>query len=161
MAAPARDSISGEFGSMFELYTVNSKRVLFYSRYEACHLGSPRIETEHLLLGLLREDEQLFSRYLDAQSIANLHREVEEHAVHQRIDAAADMPLTPECQRALSYGAEEARCQGHRYIGTEHLLIGLMRDAGTVAARLLAERGLQLAALRESLRLNPPENNIR
>jgi len=151
-----RDSMLGEFGLMFEIYSANSKRVLFYSRYEACHLGSPRIETEHLLLGLLREDALLLSRFLDAQSIATLHREIQEHAVRQEVESTADLPLTRECQRALSYGAEEAVCHGHKHVGTEHLLIGLMREPGTFAAQLLEQRGLQLGTLREGLRRNPP-----
>jgi ATP-dependent Clp protease ATP-binding subunit ClpC len=139
---------------MFERYTANSKRAIFYSRYEACHLGSPRIGTEHLLLGLMREDSALLTRFLDPQSIATIPAEIERQAVRQHVELTADVPLTQESQRVLSYGTEEAARYGDLQVGTGHLLIGLMREPMTRAARLLGERGLHISMLRDSLRTN-------
>jgi ATP-dependent Clp protease ATP-binding subunit ClpA len=141
---------------LFERYSADSKRVIFYSRFAACDLGSPKIGPEHLLLGLLREDHILLTRFLDAESIAAIAIEIERNAVRQPVDVTGELRLTQESQRALNYGTEEAVRCGDSVVGTTHLLIGLMREPGTVAARILHECGLDLATLRECLQADPP-----
>ena len=95
---------------MFERYTEKARRVIFFGRFEASHYGSPFIETEHLLLGLLREDKALANWFLHAHgSIESIRREIESGiTVRERISTAAEIPLTQECKRILNLAAEEA-----------------------------------------------------
>jgi ATP-dependent Clp protease ATP-binding subunit ClpA len=138
---------------MFERYTEKARRVVFFARYEASQFGSPYIETEHLLLGLLREDKALANRFLQSYaSVESIRRKIEEHTtVREQVSTSVDLPLSNECKRILAYAAEEAERLGHKYIGTEHLLLGLLREEKCVAAELLSERGLRLSAVREEV----------
>src|SRR6187455_1131873 len=108
---------------MFERYTERARRVIFYARYEASQFGSPTIETEHLLLGLLREDKNMTSRFLpDPSAAEGICDEIKAHTtVRERTSTSIDLPLTNECKRILAYAAEESEVLGHRHIGTEHL----------------------------------------
>jgi ATP-dependent Clp protease ATP-binding subunit ClpC len=139
---------------MFEKYTEKARRVIFFARYEASEFGSPCIETEHLLLGLLREDKALTNRFLPSGiSVTSIRRQIEEHTVvREKIPTSVDLPLTNECRRVLAYAAEEAESLSDAHIGTEHLLLGLLREQKCFAAAILNERGLRLAAVREQLR---------
>ena len=145
---------------MFERYTEKARRTIFFARYEASTFGSPFIETEHLLLGLLREDKALSSRFpglLDAAD--SIRKQIEAHTtVREHIPTSVDLPFSHEGKRVLAYGAEEAERLGHRHIGTEHLLLGLMREEGSFAAQMLRERGLQLDQVREEMVRSSPAN---
>ncbi|HEX8710379.1 MAG TPA: Clp protease N-terminal domain-containing protein [Terracidiphilus sp.] len=138
---------------MFERYTEKARRVIFFARYEASQFGSPYIETEHLLLGMLREDKALTDRFLRAHSVVEtIRKEVEEHTtVREKTSTSVDLPLSNESKRVLAYAAEEAERLGHKHIGTEHLFLGLMREEKCLAAEILKERGLKLEAVREEL----------
>jgi uncharacterized damage-inducible protein DinB len=138
---------------MFELYTEKARRVIFYARYEASQFGSPYIETEHLLLGLLREDKALTNRFLRSQaSVESIPKQIEGRTtIREKISTSVDLPLSNECKRVLAYAAEEAERLSHKHIGTEHLLLGLLREERSFAAEILQERGLQLPAIREEL----------
>ncbi|PYV31099.1 MAG: hypothetical protein DMG22_18125 [Acidobacteria bacterium] len=138
---------------MFERYTEKARRVIFFARYEASQFGSPYIETEHLLLGLLREDKQLTNRFLRSQiSVVTIRKQIEGRTqVREHISTSVDLPLSQECKRVLAYAAEEAERLSHKHIGTEHLLLGIMREDKSFAAQILDERGLRLFALREEL----------
>jgi hypothetical protein len=138
---------------MFERYTQQARRVIFFARFEASQYGSPYIETEHLLLGLLREDPELQRRFLGPTSIAaEIRTEIERQITRrERISTSVEMPLTLECKKVLTLAAEEADRLGHRHVGTEHVLLGMLGVEGSLAARLLRERGLKLAAIREQL----------
>jgi ATP-dependent Clp protease ATP-binding subunit ClpC len=138
---------------MFERYTEKSRRVIFFARYEAAQCGSPLIETEHLLLGLLREDKALTNRFLRSHaSVESIRREIEAHTtLREKVSTSVDLPLSNECKRVLAYAAEEAERLGHKHIGTEHLLLGLLREESCFAAELLNERGLKLEKVREEL----------
>jgi ATP-dependent Clp protease ATP-binding subunit ClpC len=137
---------------MFERYTERARRVIFFARYESSKYGSPAIETEHLLLGLTREDKALINRFLP-----NISGEELRHLIEQRItirgktSAAIDLPLSDECKRILAYANEEAELLAHRYIGTEHILLGVLREDKCLAARLLVEYGMNLTATRDQL----------
>jgi ATP-dependent Clp protease ATP-binding subunit ClpC len=126
-------------------YTEKARRVIFFARYEASNYGSPCIETEHLLLGLLREDPALQARFLGpATVLADIRAEIEKQiTVRERISAAVEVPLTLESKLVLIFAAEEAERLGHRNVGPEHLLAGMLRVEGSFAARLLRERGLK------------------
>jgi ATP-dependent Clp protease ATP-binding subunit ClpA len=138
---------------MFERYTQQARRVIFFARFEASQYGSPYIETEHLLLGLLREDPELRRRFLGSTSVAaDIRTEIERQITRrERISTSVEVPLTNECKRVLTLAAEEADRLGHRHIGTEHVLVSMLRVEGALAARLLRERGLKPEAIREQL----------
>lgn len=148
---------------MFERYTEKSRRVIFFARYEASQCGSPFIETEHLLLGLLREDKALTNRFLHSHtSIESIRRQIEAHTtIREKVSTSVDLPLSNECKRVLAYAAEEAERLGHKHIGTEHLLLGLLREDGSFAADLLKERSVKLDSVREELTHKSHEPEIR
>ena len=138
---------------MFERYTEKARRVIFFARYEASQYGSPSIETEHLLLGLMREDKGLTNRFLRSHSsIDSIKKEIEGRTViREKVSTSIDLPLSAECKRILAYSADEAERLRHRHIGTEHLLLGLLREDKCLAAEILHERGLKLNVIREEL----------
>ena len=138
---------------MFERYTEKARRVIFFARYEASQFGSPYIETEHLLLGLLREDKALTNRFLRSHaSVESIRKQIEAHTtIREKVSTSVDLPLSNECKRVLAYAAEEAERLGHKHIGTEHLLLGLLREEKCFASEILQERGLKLAQIREEL----------
>ena len=138
---------------MFERYTEKARRVIFFARYEASQFGQPYIETEHLMLGILREDKALTNRFLRSHaSVESIRKQVAEHTVVREIvPTSVDLPLSNECKRVLAYAAEEAEQLGQKHIGTEHLLLGLLREEKCFAAQILLDRGLRLLAIREEL----------
>ncbi len=138
---------------MFERYTEKARRVIFFARYEASQFGSPYIETEHLLLGLLREDKALTNRFLRSHaSVESIRKQIEGHTtIREKVSTSVDLPLSNECKRVLAYAAEEAERLSHKHIGTEHLLLGLLREEKCFAAEILIERGLRLPVIREEL----------
>src|SRR5213594_3044306 len=138
---------------MFERYTEKARRVIFFARYEASQFGSPYIETEHLLLGLLREDKALTNRFLRSHaSVEPIRKQIEGHTtIREKVSTSVDLPLSNECKRVLAYAAEEAERLSHKHIGTEHLLLGLLREEKCFAAEILHERGLRLSTIREEL----------
>src|SRR5437016_9568244 len=111
---------------MFERYTEKARRVVFFARYEASQYGSPYIETEHLLLGLLREDRSLAKRFLgEANAGEGIRAEIERHIkLGERISTSVEMPLTMESKDVLTLAAKEADRLGHHRVGTEHILLG-------------------------------------
>ena len=129
---------------MFERYTEKARRVIFFARYEASQYGSPYIETEHLLLGLMREDKALANRFLRQQgSIESIRKEIEARiTIRERISTSVEVPLSAECKRILNMAAEEAERLGHKHVGTEHLLLGILREEKCFGAEILMERGL-------------------
>ena len=142
---------------MFERYTERARRVIFFARYEASQYGSPCIETEHLLLGLLREDPPLCRQFLGPTNFAtDIRTEIEKQVTRrERISTSVEMPLTEECKKVLKLAAEESERLAHRNIGTEHVLIALLRVEGSLAGRLLREKGLKPEAIREQLAKTP------
>ena len=133
---------------MFERYTERARRTIFFARYEANQHGSSYIETEHLLLGLMREDKRWWTEL--QQQVAC--RQIESRSGGAaKISAAVDLPLSNESKRVLAFAAEEADRLAHRHIGTEHLLLALLREKKTFAAVILRQQGLELKQLREEL----------
>jgi ATP-dependent Clp protease ATP-binding subunit ClpC len=139
---------------MFERYTEKARRVIFFARYEASQFGAPAIEPEHLLLGLMREDKTLTGRFFPRAQITieAIRREIEGRTLlRERIPTSVELPLAPETKRVLHYSHEESDRLQHRHIGTEHLLLGLLREERSMAAQILFERGLRLNAVREEI----------
>jgi ATP-dependent Clp protease ATP-binding subunit ClpC len=139
---------------MFERYTERARRVIFFARYEASQLGSSSIETEHLLLGLIREGKGLTSRIFGKAGVSMdlIRKEIEGRSVYRdRVSTSIDIPLSAESRRALGYASEEAERMLHNHIGTEHILLGLLRAEGCLAAGILSEKGMRLSAVREDV----------
>jgi ATP-dependent Clp protease ATP-binding subunit ClpC len=138
---------------VFERYTEKARRVIFFARYEASQYGSPYIETEHLLLGLMREDKALANRFLRSHgSIESIRKEIEQRiTIRERISTSVEVPLSQESKRILNFATEEAERLGHKHVGTEHLLLGILREEKCFGAEILQERGLRLSTLREEL----------
>jgi hypothetical protein len=148
---------------MFERYTAKARRVIFFARYEASQFGAPYIETEYLLLGLLREDPALVKRFLGPTNLPTVVRtEIEGQIIrHERISTSVEMPLTNECKMALNLAAEESERLAQQHIGTEHILLGMLRVEGSLAAKLLRKRGLNPEAIREQLAKAPGSVSLR
>jgi enamine deaminase RidA (YjgF/YER057c/UK114 family) len=143
---------------MFERYTEEARQALFFSRYEASELGSMSIETEHLLLGLIRLDRgptsQIFAR--SQMSTESTRKDIEGRTVlYEKIAPSFVIPFSTETKRILQIAAEEADRLQHRHIGPEHLLLGILREGRSVAASILIARGLGLDTVREDI--NTPE----
>jgi uncharacterized protein (TIGR02246 family) len=138
---------------MFERFTEKARRVIFFARYEASQYGSPYIETEHLLLGLLREDPALVRRFSGLKIVAaDLRIDIERNIPRrERISTSVEMPLTDECKKVLNLAGEESERLAQRRVETEHLLLGLLRVESSLASRLLRERGAKPKVIREEL----------
>jgi ATP-dependent Clp protease ATP-binding subunit ClpC len=136
---------------MFERYTESARRALFFSRYEASELGRRSIETEHLLLGLLRAGKGVTSRlFTDAKVSYEPVRETFE-AGGEKIPTSVEIPFSDETKRILDHTAEEADRLRHSYIGTEHLLLGLLHEDQSIAGGILSSYGMRLEAVRDQL----------
>jgi len=139
---------------MFERYTEKARRVIFFARYEASQFGASQIEAEHILLGLIREDKGLTTRFFHRahSNIEMIRKEIEGRTImRDRLSTNIDLPLSGEAKRVLAYAAEEAERLGNRHIGTEHLLLGLLREENSIAAEILYDRGLRLSEIRQDL----------
>jgi len=136
---------------MFERYTEMARRAIFFARYEASQLGSPYIETEHLLLGVLRTDTPLAIRLLGPTDKLEMIRGqiARQSPERPRLQTSVDLPLSHECKRVLAYASEEAERLNQKNVGAEHLLLGLSREEGSVAAKILSEHGLTEQKLKE------------
>jgi ATP-dependent Clp protease ATP-binding subunit ClpC len=137
---------------MFEKFTEKAKRILFLARYEASQQGSKVIGTEHILLGLLKEGEEttreLFTRANVSMDL--LQAELERrNPPREKLSTSVEIPFSEETKKALQFAEEEAERLMHPHIGTEHLLLGLLRLEDAVAGRMLSERGMRLFAVRE------------
>ena len=139
---------------MFERYTERARRVIFFARYEASQLGGSYIETEHLLLGVLREDKILAHRVLPSFAAAEaIRKRIEAHtAGGEKSATSVDMPLSRESKKALHYAAEEAQ-RMEAQIDTGQLLLGLLREERCFAAQVLNEHGVTLATVRQELQI--------
>jgi hypothetical protein len=139
---------------VFERFTEKARRVIFFARYEASQFGSPYIESEHLLLGLLRESKA-FSARLFASSpgaIDKIRKQIEGHTTFgEKFPTSVDLPLSEECKRILLYASKEAEGLAHKHIGTEHLLLGMLREQNCYAAQLLNENGVALESARAQI----------
>ena len=141
---------------MFERYTEKARRVIFFARYEASHFGSPYIETEHLLLGILRENKTLLTRAIPHFGAESIRQEIEKATmIREQVPTSIDLPLSSECKRILAYATEEAERLSHHHIGSEHLFLGLLREEGCFAAHLLKERGMTLETARSTVQKTP------
>jgi len=138
---------------VFGRFTKRAQRVLHLAREEAQRMNYPYVGTEHLLLGLIREGEGVAARVLAEMGI---DAEKVRQAVTQMVEPAEapgilEVTLTPRAKRVLELAIDEARRLGHNYVGTEHLLLGLIREGEGVAAQVLTGMGADLERTREKV----------
>ena len=138
---------------MFERFTEPARQVVVHAQEEARSLGHNYIGTEHLLLGLLRMEDGLARRVLTSLDIALEEVREQLARIVGRGDAepAGQIPFTPRAKKALELSLREALALGHDYIGTEHVLLGLVRVDDGVAARILADLGAPAERVREGV----------
>jgi ATP-dependent Clp protease ATP-binding subunit ClpC len=115
--------------TMFERYTEEARRVIFFARYEASRLGSPVLETEHLWLGLLRQNKKAMKRLAPHVTAEAIHERLMRHGLNaQRISLTVDLPLSDEVKRALAGAVAEADSRSQNYVTDEYLILALLRE---------------------------------
>jgi len=135
---------------MFERYTEGARRVVFFGRYEASQFASGYIETEHLLLGLLREDT-IFKEILAPDAPESIRQQVAEGypGDNPALATSVDLPLSMDSKKALQFAANESERMGQRVIHCGHIVLGLLCVESCRAAVILRQRGITLESYRK------------
>jgi ATP-dependent Clp protease ATP-binding subunit ClpC len=139
---------------MFNRFTERARKVIILAKEEARRFNHDYIGTEHILLGLIREGEGVAAAVLQklGLSLENIRLEIEKLVQPgPTTQIIGDIPFTPRAKKALELAAEEARALGHNYIGTEHLLLGLIREGEGIASQVLLNLGLDLNSVRNEV----------
>jgi ATP-dependent Clp protease ATP-binding subunit ClpC len=138
---------------MFERFTEKARRVVIYAQEEARMLNQNYIGTEHLLLGLIREQDGIAAKALESLNISleDVHQQVEELIGKGTYVPNGHIPFTPRAKKVLELSLREALQLGHNYIGTEHILLGLIREGEGVAAQVLLNLGADLEKVRSAV----------
>jgi ATP-dependent Clp protease ATP-binding subunit ClpC len=136
---------------MFERFTDRSRRVVILAQEEARMLNHGSTGTEHLLLGIIHEGENVGARALSALglSLVSVRQRIEEVVGAGSQSAGGHIPFTPRARRVLELALREALQLGHGHIGPEHILLGLVHDGGGVGAQVLARLGADAAVVRQ------------
>jgi ATP-dependent Clp protease ATP-binding subunit ClpC len=136
--------------SMWEPFTERARRSIVLAQEEAQRLGNNYIGTEHILLGIISEGESLAAKVLESLGVnlSKVRQEVEAIVGRGGQTVQQEMVFTPRAKRVIELAFEEARQLNHNYIGTEHLLLGLIREGEGVAARVLTNLGVDPAKVR-------------
>ncbi len=139
---------------MWQRFTERARRVVFFAQEEAGRLGENYVATEHLLLGMIRENDSLAARILIRMGfvLPRIRQEVERQVTKGTTQHGKDMQLTPRAKRVIDLAYDEARQLSNNYIGTEHLLLGLIREKEGLAGRVLSQLGVDLERTREEIR---------
>ncbi len=138
---------------MWQRFTERARRVILLGQEEASKMNSSHVGTEHLLLGLVRENEGVAAQVLQKMgvSLQRVRQEIEAEVEPSEEGASSEPKLTPRAKRVLELAADEARRMRHNYIGTEHLLLALLREKDGVAASVLRKLGLNLERARNQV----------
>ncbi len=138
---------------MFERFTEKARRVVVYAQEEARMLNQNYIGTEHLLLGLIREQDGIAAKALESLNISleDVHQQVEDLIGRGTFVPTGHIPFTPRAKKVLELSLREALQLGHNYIGTEHILLGLIREGEGVAAQVLLNLGADLEKVRSAV----------
>ena len=138
---------------MWQRFTERARKVIFFAQEEAGKLGENFLTTEHLLLGLVRENDSVAARILERMgvSLTRIRNEVERQVTRGDGRMGQDVQLTPRAKRVIDLAYDEARQLNNNYIGTEHLLLGLIREGEGPAARILAKLGVDLERTRREV----------
>jgi len=152
---------------MFEKFTERGRKVIIYAREEAEKRQNDYLGTEHLLLALLREEEGISAAIIKKMGISTeeVRMEIERKLPYgTNVLTFGDIPFTPRAKKVLELAVEEARLIGHSYIGSEHLLLGLLREDEGIAGRTLRSLGANLLAARQlaiNFSLRPQTHTVR
>lgn len=149
---------------MWQRFTERARKVVFYAQEEAQKFGEGYVSTEHLLLGLVRESDSVASRVLErlGVTLSRIRQEVEKQLPRGDARPSSEMTLTPRAKRVIDLAYDEARNLNNSYIGTEHLLLGLIREGDGLAGRVLAKLGVELdRARREVMGLQDNESQAK
>jgi hypothetical protein len=138
---------------MFERFTDRARRVVVLAQEEARMLNHSYVGTEHILLGLIHEGEGVAAKALESLGISleSVRSQVEEIIGQGQQAPSGDIPFTPRAKKALELSLREALRLGHNYIGTEHILLGLVREGEGVAAQVLVKLGADLDRVRQQV----------
>ena len=138
---------------MFERFTDRARRVVVLAQEEARMLDHDYIGTEHILLGLVHEGDGVAARALASLdvSLEDVRREVEQIIGRGQKTPAGHIPFTPRAKKVLELSLREALQLGHNYIGTEHILLGLVREGEGIAAQVLVALGADLERVRQAV----------
>lgn len=138
---------------MFERFTDRARRVVVLAQEEARMLNHNFIGTEHILLGLIHEGEGVAAKALESMDIAleSVREQVEQIIGRDSQPPSGHIPFTPRAKKVLEYSLREALQLGHNYIGTEHILLGLIREGEGVAAQVLTNLGADLPRVRQTV----------
>jgi ATP-dependent Clp protease ATP-binding subunit ClpC len=138
---------------LFERFTERARRAVVLAQDEARTLEHNYIGTEHILLGLLREEEGLAARALHALevTIEQVRADLERIIGRGTEVTPGEIPLTPRAKRVLGHAVGEADALGHGFVGTEHVLLGLLREEDGVAAQILRDSGAPVETVRDRL----------
>jgi ATP-dependent Clp protease ATP-binding subunit ClpA len=138
---------------MWQRFTERARKVVFYSQEEAQKYGEGYVSTEHLLLGIIREDDCVAARVLDRLGVSRnrVRAEVEKQLPRQEPRPNQDMTLTPRAKRVIDLAYDEARNLNNNYIGSEHLLLGLVKEGDGLAGKVLAKLGVDLEGARRTV----------
>jgi ATP-dependent Clp protease ATP-binding subunit ClpC len=139
--------------AMFERFTDRARRVVVMAQEEARMLNHTYVGTEHILLGLLREGEGLAAKALESLGISldTVRQQVEEIIGHGEHTPPGHIPFTPRAKKVLELSLAESVQLGHEYVGTEHILLGLISEGDGVAAQVLVKRGADLDRVRQQV----------
>jgi len=140
---------------MFERYTEKARRVIFFARYEASQFGSPEIDSEHLLLGLLREN-RIFRKWIPNAPPETIRNWIETQTPRRpSVSTSIDLPLSANSKKILKVAVDEADRMAHRHIGTEHLFLALFAVEDCLAAQLLRQALADAATIRAKIAEQP------
>jgi len=148
---------------MFQRFTDRSRRVLVYAQEEARDLRHASIGTEHLLMGLILEDDGVAAQALGALGVTVdvVREKVVELAGPNHNPSSGSQPFTDRAKKVLEFSLREALQLGHSYIGTEHLLLGLVREGDGVAVQVLSDLGVEISQLRALVFQMMPGQSVR
>ncbi len=137
---------------LFNRFTERAQKVLTLAHEEAVRLGHPGVGTEHILLGLVREGEGIAAKALLSLGLSSdkIQREVEK-IIGRGPGNTTGTTYTPRAKKVIELSMDEARKLGHNYIGTEHILLGLIREGEGIAARVLSNLGVSLSKARQQV----------
>jgi ATP-dependent Clp protease ATP-binding subunit ClpC len=138
---------------VFEKFTDGARRVVVFAQEEARLLNHDYIGTEHILLGIIREGEGVAARALESLGISleNVRQQVEEIIGPGERPPSSHIPFTKRAKKVMELSLREALQLGHKYIGTEHILLGLIREGEGVAAQVMVKLGADLGRVREKV----------
>jgi ATP-dependent Clp protease ATP-binding subunit ClpA len=138
---------------MFERFTDRARRVVVLAQEEARLLNHNYLGTEHLLLGLIHEGQGVAAKALESLGISQeaVRSQVEEIIGQGEVAPSGHIPFTPRAKKVLELSLREAKQLGHNYIGTEHILLGLIREGEGVAAQVLVRLGAELSPTRRQV----------